>query len=285
MKQQVKYRIYPSLLDKYQRLVEADEVFESINNVDSATGAYKRTFEEIEGELEQILLDSINHVEYEPKEAIAKGTCFNEVIDCLIEHRQSSRKDITISRNNLVLSHEKLPNNTPYQFTEQIVSQEVITASMDGFIFNYDIAFCEQVAQYFTGATPQYRCAATLQTAYGLVELYGYADEIVRDKVFDIKTTTRYDFGKFERAWQKEVYPFCLVESGEETNISSFEYTIYVWKGGTAKSPIITAEQYKEEYTYNHEMARVRLRNICERFIEWLEEHRSEITDKKIFNE
>lgn len=285
MNPQVKYRIYPSLLDKYQKLVDADEVFEGFGNIDPETGAYKRTYEDIEAELEQSLLDSINRVEREPSETADKGTCFNEVVDCLIERRLSSRDDVSISRGNVVLRREKMPCNIPHQSIEQIVSQEVISASMDGFTFLFDIALCEQAAKYFDGATPQHRCVATLQTAYGTVELYGYADEIVRDKVYDIKTTSRYDFGKFERAWQKDVYPFCLVESGEEANITSFEYTVYVWKGGTAKSPILTAEQYKEEYAYNHEAARIRLKNICERFIEWIEEHREQITDKKIFNE
>lgn len=285
MKPQINYRIYPSLLDKFQKLVDADEIFEGVGNIDAETGAYKRTFEEIEAELVQSLLDSINRVEHEPSEAADKGTCFNEIVDCLIERRPSSRDDVLISRGNVVVRREKIPCNTPYQSIEQIVSQEVISASMNGITFLYDIELCKSAALYFSGATPQHRCEATLQTAYGVVGLYGYADEIVRDKVFDIKTTSHYEFGKFEHAWQKDVYPFCLVESGEEENITSFEYTVYVWKGGSAKSPILTAEQYREEYAYNHEAARIRLRNICERFIEWIEEHREQITDKKIFNE
>lgn len=282
MSQQVKYRIYPTLLDKFQRLVEADAVFEDFANIDAETGAYKRTYDEIESELEQSLLDTINRVKHEPSEAADKGICFNEIVDCLIEERPTQREDMTIERKKVVLSHDFLQGNTLYQTIEQIVSQEVISASIDGFTFLFDMELCENAAKYFSGSTSQHRCCATLQTAYGLVELYGYADEIVRDKVFDIKTTARYDYGKFEHAWQKDVYPYCLVESGEEANISSFEYTVYVWRGGTAKSPILSAEQYREEYTYNHEAARIRLRNICERFIEWLEAHREQITDKKI---
>ena len=115
------------------------------------------------------------------------------------------------------------------------------------------------------------------------MELYGYADEIVRDKVFDIKTTSSYQFGKFERAWQKFVYPWCLVESGEMPEVSSFEYTVFVLSKPTSKSPFITGKMYREEYTYDHEQAGIQLRSILERFIEWLEAHREEITDRKIF--
>jgi hypothetical protein len=103
--------------------------------------------------------------------------------------------------------------------------------------------------------------------------------------VFDIKTTRQYEFGKFEHSWQKDVYPYCLITSGDLQQVSSFEYTIYVLKGGTSRTPIITAEQYKEEYAYNHKLAENRIANVCERFIEWLEMNKAKITDKKIFNQ
>jgi hypothetical protein len=42
---------------------------------------------------------------------------------------------------------------------------------------------------------------------------------------------------------------------------------------------------YREWYDYHHDKSEVAIRQICERLIEWLEAHRDQITDKKIFAE
>ena len=41
------YKIYPSLLDKFQQYLDADEVVEAFWNIDNETGEYKKTSEEI----------------------------------------------------------------------------------------------------------------------------------------------------------------------------------------------------------------------------------------------
>lgn len=60
--QQPKYRMYPSLLDKFEAYLRADEEVESFFNIDNETGEYKRSPEEIEAELKQSLIDAINRV-------------------------------------------------------------------------------------------------------------------------------------------------------------------------------------------------------------------------------
>ena len=40
--QQPKYRIYPSLLDKFEAYLRADEEAESFFNIDNETGEYKK---------------------------------------------------------------------------------------------------------------------------------------------------------------------------------------------------------------------------------------------------
>lgn len=87
MNQQPKYRFYPSLLDKFEQYLRADEQVESFWNVDNETGEYKKSPEVIEAELKQSLLDAINRVPFE-SEAADKGTAFNAVIDCYI-HKKS----------------------------------------------------------------------------------------------------------------------------------------------------------------------------------------------------
>ncbi len=260
-----KYMIYPSLLDKFQALLDVDQSVEELWNIDSE-GEYKETADEMSDRLEKELLDTINRVPKEPIEAADKGTCFNEVVDCLISHRKCEYEGMDIQ-------------------SGELGENRVITAKLNGFEFHFDKDFCKEVAEALKGAISQHYCRAILPTAYGDVELYGYVDEIVTDEVVDIKTTSRYDFGKYGKGWQRFVYPYCLVERGELQWVRGFEYLVVVWKGGTSRTPVLSGTIYEEYYTYDHAAAELHLRQICERFIEWLELHRDQITDKKIFAE
>lgn len=262
----IRYRIYPSLLDKFQALLDVEQTVEEFWNLDSE-GEYKETADEMSDRLERELIDAVNRVPREPIEAADKGTCFNEVIDCLIHGRKCEYEGMSIQ-------------------TEEVAGNRVITAKLNGFTFHYDVAFCKEVAECLKGAISQHRCEAVLSTRYGDVDLYGYADEIVSDVVVDIKTTGRYDFGKYSKGWQRFVYPWCLTEAGEVKDISSFEFLVIVWKGGTKTNPVLSGTMYDEYYTYTcHEDAGNAIRQICERFIEWLEAHRDVITDRNIFAE
>lgn len=104
MNQPPKYRLYPSLLDKFEQYLRADEQVESFWNVDNETGEYKKSPEEIEAELKQTLLDAINRVPFE-SEAADKGTAFNTIIDCYI-HRKSI---FQMNENHIPLSVMKKP--------------------------------------------------------------------------------------------------------------------------------------------------------------------------------
>lgn len=124
-----------------------------------------------------------------------------------------------------------------------------------------------------------------MPTKYGDVLLYGYIDELRGNTVYDIKTTKSYDSSeKYANGWQRRVYPYCLTASGD-AQVDFFEYTCYQLQGGGVRSPLITGEQFRELYPYNHAQATAELQAVCEAFIEWLEEHREQITDKKIFNQ
>ena len=277
----IRYRIYPSLLDKFQSYLDSDIEAESFWNIDSETGEMKKTPDEIAAANEQALLDTINRVPCGPIEAADKGTCFNEIVDCLISRKNTEREDISIESGALDEQGAFVPNSSEVNAT----GPDVIRAQMDGFVFLFDTEACKEAARYFgRQAIPQHFCKGVITTAYGDVELYGYADEIVRDKVYDIKTTSAYQFGKFERAWQKDVYPYCLVSSGEMNSVSEFEYTVFQLTKPSARNPVIGAKMYAEVYTYDHTESEKRLRSFLERFIEWLEANRERITDEKIFN-
>lgn len=261
----IRYKIYPSLLDKFQSFLDTDIAVEEWWNLDSE-GEYRETADEMSDRLEKELLDAVNRVPHEPIEAADKGTCFNEIIDCLVAHRKCEYEGMDVQ-------------------SGEVAGNRVITAKLNGFTFHYDAELCKTTAKCFANAISQHRCEAVLATKYGDVELYGYADEIMGDVVYDIKTTGRYDFGKYAKGWQKHVYPYCLVESGEVKDVQAFVYDVYVWKGGSSRTPVLTAMWYPELYKYDHQKSTVALKNMCERFIEWLEAHREQITDKKIFAE
>ena len=74
----VRYRIYPSLLDKFQSLLDVEQTVEEFWNLDSE-GEYKETADEMSDRLDRELLDAVNRVPHDPIEAADKGTCFNEV--------------------------------------------------------------------------------------------------------------------------------------------------------------------------------------------------------------
>ena len=287
MSRQPKYKFYASLLDAFQEYMDAnpddyfyqDEQGAWHKNVNDETGEYHLSAEEVDALARQELIDKINRVESEPSEAADKGTAFNEIVDCLIEKRKPS-EDIKVTRlctapNPVIGSGEAAPVGKPVVYG--------LRAELDGFVFDYDIAFCLFAAEYFSGSLCQVLTSAPLETKYGVVELYGYADYVRENKVYDLKTTKRYDFGKYEKKWQKHVYPYCFIVNGKCTDIKEFEYTCFKLSGGTSRTPLITGQMFPEVYTFDFEKSKVLLTQHCERLIEFLNENRSLITDKKVF--
>lgn len=272
MNQQPKYRIYPSLLDKFEQYLRADEEAESFFNIDNETGEYKKSPEEVEAALKQSLIDCINRVPFD-SEAADKGTAFNAIVDSFI-HR---KKHIPTERE-------------PYSITGDLETNIVHVAFQPNELrderhFLFDRQWCIEQSTYFEGSLSQVYVNAILPTQYGSVELYGFIDELRKDVVYDIKTTSSYTFGKYEHGWQRHVYPYCLIASGQMDNVKAFEYTAFALKGGTSRTPLISGTRYPEYYTYNHEQTVKLLTSHVERFVEFLEANRKLITDKKIFAE
>lgn len=269
---QPNYRMYHSLLDKFEAYLRVDEEVESFFNIDNETGEYKRSPEEVEAELKQSLIDAINRVPF-ASEAADKGTAFNALVDMVI-HNESH---IPSERAPYSIIGDKETNIV------QVTFPETDLAPMRNFLF--DRRWVIEQAKYFDGAVSQLYVSANLPTRYGDVELYGFIDELKRDVVYDIKTTGNYSFGKYEHGWQRHVYPYCLIASGQMESVSAFEYTAYVLKGGTSRTPLISGTRYPEYYTYNHEQSVKLLTAHVERFIEFLEANKELITDKKIFGQ
>lgn len=314
MKKQPKYCFYPTLLDTFTKFLTADaeEFFYQgedgkwHKNYNETDGTFHYSQDEVDEFLLRELLDKINRKPFEPSEAASKGTVFNEIIDCIVHNRSSLNKDCFIASardftdfskkvfgadvrfdqesNTLVtIDEEALEFLKPYYDVYKKIGVPFIYGTCDNFEFYFDKYFCMHYAEYFKGALSQYYTSAIIDTCYGPVKLYGYVDELIKNKVFDIKTTKSYTFGNYKKYWQRHVYPYCLIESGDCTDIVSFEFSVFQLKGGSSRTQLISGDFYREIYDYDHEQSTELIRQHCERFIEFLEAHRQEITDKKIF--
>lgn len=265
---QPKFRFSPSALQKWDDYLNSDLEFEGPFNRD-ADGDYKLSADEIAAKKEQELLDYINKVPQEPSEAADKGTCFNEVVDRLILNTKEGREDVSIRSGRVnTKDGDELP---------------VVFADMDGFSFTFALDLCLDLRNELKGAIPQYHTEAVLPTKYGDVLLHGFIDYVLGDKVIDLKTTKMYSFPKYDKGFQKHVYPYCLIESGVMDGVSEFDYLIVKWRD-LVNQPT-SGDLYLEPYTYNHEQSTKHLRAVCERFIEWLDNNRDRITNKAIFCE
>lgn len=316
MESNIKYRIYPSLLDKFQSFVDTEKEYEGPFNKNAYTGEYTLTFMEMEEKLKQSLLDSINRVPYRSL-AADNGTVFNELVDCLHKGRDTFREDMEFKT-----------------FKEHgLIAGKLKREGEEDETFLYDLESVKSAADFYRGSCAQLFVKGILNTSCGDVELYGFIDELKVDKVYDIKTTNMYNFGKFEDHWQRYVYPFCLINSGAVKEVAGFEFSVVKWRSRTEwklkllpedplyqwinpssvwynannevvevfpgddtsnlvpvfpqflKPTVQSFDYYQEYYDYDHKEAITKLTYVTESFISFLESNRDKIIDKKIFNE
>lgn len=243
------YLIYSTLLDGFQSYLSSSELWADYWGMSDDPS---KTEDEFEKEQFQSVIDRINRKPFD-SEAADRGTAFNEVVDCIIEHRNSSKMTITSEK-----------------------ESGLITAIYNNRTFTFATALCMEFAQYFKGAVCQFYVEAPLQTKYGKVLLYGFIDELLPHSVHDIKTTEKYKAGKFRNHWQHIVYPYCLNQTGN--SVYQFEYNV----AQISKTGLYTT--FTEHYLYNPVRDIRILTEHVERFIEFLQTNRELITDEKIFN-
>lgn len=259
-----KYRFTPSLLGAWQDFVDAEQLWDEFYG---GSDDPKVSLEEFEAKCEAELWDSINRVDRGPIEAADRGTCLNEVVDMLVEHRGVMKDGMSV---------EGLRNGDG--------SLYAVRARLNGFTFDFDYGLVMRLYEHFKGSTCQFRCEAGIDTSFGPVLLYGDADYIRMDKVRDLKTTTRYKYGKFEKGWQKELYPYALIEGGDLQSVSEFEYTV-VALSIRANQPI-SGEVILERWDYSHDRAKVRLRAVSEALAAYLEANADRIVHpSRVLNE
>ena len=276
----------PSLLDAFQTYLDSEALYEKFFGHSEKPSL---TYQEYERHKFQELIDKINRVPFE-SEAADKGSCLNEIVDCIVMGVKSTRDDIEVYT---VRSFEKLCEDGAWDMVEnkplayeqwfETIKQPCIFSRKGTHEFYFDITFCKNLADYFKESLCQIYTEAPIETKYGTILIYGYPDYVRGDMVYDLKTTSKYEFGKYAKYWQRHAYPYTLIESGKCTDIKAFEFTAFQMKGGTARSPLIYGDMYPEVYVYDHQRSTEALRGICEKFHEFLINNKALIKDEKIF--
>lgn len=266
------YRIYPTILDAFWGYLNSDAVWERYWGWSENPPHTPEQFHELQF---QELIDRINRKPFDNEKA-DRGTAFNEVIDCMVEHRKSEMMQIEkVYKVQRIGACDEMGRPIYY---DGIQTNEVIAlkATYNNREFTFPISLCREFANYFQGALTQQRVEAILPTAYGNVLVYGLIDELMPTTVHDIKTTGSYTVGKFKDHHQHLVYPYALMQNGSD--VRTFEYNIVEFnKGG------YVVDTYTETYVFKPERDIPILTNHCEEFIRFLEENRDLITDTKIF--
>ena len=246
----VNYKFYATLLDAFQNYVDSDKIYQKYYGFSDSPPCSEEEFHQLQF---QELINRINRVPFD-SEAADKGTAFNEVVDCMIENRNSDKvKIVKVELNGIIIGINALYNNREFYF---------------------DINLLREFANYYKGALTQQYVEAVIHTSKGDVLIYGYIDELLPTSVHDIKTTSQYYVGKFKNHSQHLVYPYCLIQSGND--VRTFEYNV----GVIGKVGYST---YTETYVFDPERDIPILTQRVEDLIQFVEDNRDLITDTKIF--
>ena len=258
MSKQPKYRFYATLLDAFWNYLNSDVIYNRYWGFSENPPHTEEEFREIQF---KDFIDRINRVPFDSEPA-DMGTAFNEVIDCMVESRKSESVEV-----------EKVYiDENGRECDENVVGSIIVSlrTTYNNRTFTFPITICREFANYFKGALTQQRVEAILPTSFGDVLVYGNIDELMPTAVHDIKYTGKYSAFKFKDHFQHLVYPYCLIQNGND--IRTFEYNITDMK-----------ETFTEVYVFVPERDIPILTSHCEELIRCIEENRDLISDKKIF--
>lgn len=199
----------------------------------------------------QEFLDRVNRAPQPYSEAADKGIKFNKITDALLKGSLPDGVYLSSDAKNYIYPADEGFGNE----------------------FLYPVHICHEFARELEGSAMQVFVKGIIETKYGNVELYGYADNVLMDTVIDQKTLTKaYEFPKFLHNWQHIVYPYCLRQ--QRVKVERFSYLITDF-----------TSTYNEDYEYNEEKDLPRLKVQLEKLIEFLDSVRPMVTDLKIFNQ
>lgn len=223
---------------------------------------------------EQEIIDYINRVEKPEPHLAARGTAFNNIIDALLEGH-------------------------PVEMTEDKRAYRVYYHG-ETYLFG-STTLIDNLTDYFLGShgrigykcEPQVYCETDIKVDGNDVKLYGYADYVNIDFVFDLKTTMKYSLWKYRSGWQHLVYPLALINSWQVDDIIEFKYIVATMSekisvtpfGETINDSTITAIDI-ESYPFKYDQALNEVSDfLSSGLIPFVEDHRDVITRRKIFQE
>lgn len=282
------YSAYATLLDSFQSYLDAEKTYYKYFTSENPSV----TVDEWCDKMYVDLINKINRVPF-TSEAADRGTAFNELVDALVKKSLAERTEDNDMESEhitfrVVLLQLKGRRKTD-PITEKTAYEVVFDPDKDNrertaplpdeekpqlrepqtFTFFKEVV--DEFVAYYDGALPQVFVKGSLETHFGTIDLYGYADELMPFSCHDIKTTKNYHAGNFKEHWQHIVYPFCLHQMGVPVDL--FEYNITNFK-----------DTFSEVYAFKEERDVPKLRDICERFIQFIETNRDVITDTKVFH-
>ena len=265
------YSAYETLLDTFQNYLDAEKTYYKYFTSENPS----LTVDEWCDKLYVDLINRINRVPY-TSEAAERGTAFNELVDALLKKPLAKRLEEGDLKSGKISFEVVTLDLKVRRKADPVTQKDAYKCVLSGkdmapqeFTFFKDVV--DDFVNYYEGAVPQVFCHGTLETDYGPIDLYGFIDELLPFSVHDIKTTKSYRSGAFKAHWQHIVYPYCLHCMGMD--ISHFEYNVTNFK-----------ETFSEVYVFDESRDIPRLREHCERLIQFLEDNKDVITDTKVFN-
>lgn len=190
------YRISPSLMNAFSEWLNAEDTYAKFWGNSKQP---EMTCEEYVAKQLSELLSKINKEPQPLNEAADRGTCLNEIVDCLIGAE---------------------PN--PNVWWDKINGD--YEAERNGFHFVFDGEMVDNLAITMRNGIPQFHLR-NMYAPQGVdyeVMLHGYADYIFPTYIFDLKTTGKYDGEKYIDNWQRLVYPVVAVDSGDMLRCDCF---------------------------------------------------------------
>lgn len=242
----IEYHISPTLLDKFQAWQESESSWEEYYGSSEEPSV---TLDEWDIRLENDLIAAVNGDKMPPSEAADLGTCLNEIVDCIVLGEGKTRDDVEIS----------------------LEGGDGIKARKGENEYLFHKEDMRNLASWLKGYVPQEYASAEIETYYGKVQLYGYPDYYSREEgvVIDLKSTKRYEAGKFRYKWQRYIYPYILTKSGKMDMYMMFRFMVCKVSGGNTRNPWVELEMVNEDYTDPIMGMEDAIRGTVEQFIRW----------------
>lgn len=209
----------------------------------------------------QEMIDRINRVERPKSDAMLKGSALNDLMDFIVAGGTPEQTTVKV-------------RGVP---TDMYVWRTEGEAGEFGRVYQFKKRVCDELLEHInpwgTSATAdtQVYCKGIIETKHGPVEIYGYVDYLQRDRLIDLKTTSKYTFPKYNNGFQHLAYPFCMNQQGND--ISCFQYLV-----------TDTNHVYLETYHWNDQMAQQML-DPLNGLLDFISTFRDEITDPKVLGE